>query len=137
MTTKPSPDGADAAADLDALIDEITVDAYGDGEHFCAFRQVFEDEFRLPADAHVIGVPVSVLEIDFDGNERVGLRARCRREDGTEHMVSAADLAFPEGSVEARHIAAYRRWLGLAPWPPWAPPRGWNRPAKAPTRTST
>jgi hypothetical protein len=34
---------------LDALIEEITVDAYGDDEQLWAFRQAFEDEVTLPS----------------------------------------------------------------------------------------
>jgi hypothetical protein len=103
--------------DLDELIEEITVDAYGDDEKLWAFLQVFEDEISLPADGFVIGEPVSVVKIDYDGNERRGLTARCRREDGSEHVVAASDVVFPEGSNGALYHAAYRKWLGLEPYP--------------------
>jgi hypothetical protein len=102
---------------LDKLIDEITVDAYGDDEILWAFRQAFEDDVTLPADGFVIGEPVSVIEIDYDGNERRGLTAKCRREDGSEHVVAASDVLFPEGSSGPLFLAAYRRWLGLEPYP--------------------
>ena len=46
---------------LDELIEEITVDAYGDDEQLWAFRQAFEDDVSLPANAFVIGEPVSVV----------------------------------------------------------------------------
>jgi hypothetical protein len=72
---------------------------------------VFEDDIELPADGFVIGEPLSVLGIDFDGNERRGLTARCRREDGSEHMVAAAEVVSPVSSSDAWLIAAYRRWL--------------------------
>ncbi len=65
-------------AALDDLITEITVDAYGDEEKLWSFRQVLEDELELPADAFVIGLPVTLVEFLYDGNEQVGLRARCR-----------------------------------------------------------
>ncbi|MCX5907259.1 MAG: cytoplasmic protein [Deltaproteobacteria bacterium] len=117
-------------AGLDKLIEEITVDAYGADEQLWAFRQVLEDAVPLPADGFVIGEPVSVLRIDYDGNERLGLRARCRREDGSEHVIAASDVVFPEGSSGARYIAAYRKWLGLDPYPSEipAPPRKRRRP---------
>lgn len=99
--------------DLDKLIEEITVDAYGEDEQLWAFRQVIEDEVALPADGFVIGEPVSVLVIDYDGNERRGLTARCRREDGSEHVVAATEVVFPSGSIGVRYLAAYRKWLGL------------------------
>jgi len=102
--------------ELNDLVDEIVVDAYGDDEQLWAFRQVMEDEISLPADASAVGEPVVVLEIDYDGNERRGLTARCRREDGSEHIVAACDLIFPEASKATDYIAAYRRWLGIEPY---------------------
>lgn len=102
-------------ADLDELIEEITLDAYGEDEKFWAFRQAFEDEAVLPADGFIIGEPVSVIEIDYDGNERRGLTAKCRREDGFEYVIAASDLEFPEGSAGERYVAAYRKWLGIEP----------------------
>jgi hypothetical protein len=102
---------------LDEMIEEITVDSYGDDEQLWAFRQAFEDNVELPADGFVIGEPVSVIEVDYDGNERRGLTARCRREDGSEHVVAVSEVMFPQDSAGARYIAAYRRWLNLDPFP--------------------
>jgi len=99
----------------DALIDEILTDAYGEDEQLWAFRQAFEDNVVLPADGFVIGQPVEVVEIDYDGNSRRGLTARCRHQDGGEHMVAALEVSFLAGSQGAKHIAAYRKWLGLEP----------------------
>ncbi|MFY9708090.1 MAG: hypothetical protein WAJ95_19410 [Desulfobacterales bacterium] len=39
---------------LDEMIEEITIDTYGDDEKFWAFRQAFEDNVELPADGFVI-----------------------------------------------------------------------------------
>lgn len=108
-------------AALDELIERITVDAYSDDEKLWAFRQAFEDDVALPADGFVIGEPVSLVDIDYDGNERRGLTAKCRREDGSEHVVAASDVMFPESSSGARHTAAYRKWLGLEPYAAEAP----------------
>ena len=102
---------------IDELLEEILTDAYGDDEQLWAFRQVFEDNMELPTDAVVIGEPVSVIEIDYDGNERRGLTATCQREDGSEHVVAVAELAFTERSANALSVAAYRKWLGLKPFP--------------------
>jgi hypothetical protein len=102
--------------ELDALTEEIIVDAYGDDEQSWAFRQVLEDELTLPQEAFVIGEPVTVLAIDYE-NERRGVTARCRREDGTKYQVAACDLFFPRGTNAARYVAAYRTWLGIEPYP--------------------
>ena len=95
---------------IDNLIEDILVDAEG-GEQFWAFRQALEDECCLPREAFVIGEQVTALSIDYDGNERRGLTARCQRKDGSKHVIAACDLAFPRGTTAALHIAAYRRWL--------------------------
>ena len=75
---------------------------------------VFEELIR-------IGEPVSVIAVDYDGNERRGLTARCRREDGSEYVVAASDVVLPQASAGARYIAAYRRWLNLDPYPAETP----------------
>jgi len=112
-----SPKGNKELNALDEMVEEITVDAYGDDEKFWAFRQAFEDNVELPADGFVIGEPVSVIEVDYDGNERRGLTARCLRQDGSEHVVAVSEVVFPKSSAGARHIAAYRKWLNLDPYP--------------------
>jgi hypothetical protein len=117
--------------ELDRLIDEILVDAYGDEEQLWAFRQALEDQVALPAGAFVVGEPVTVMTIDYDGNERRGLTARCQREEGSEQGIAACDLIFPEDTVAARYIAAYRKWLGIEPHPQVSWSRTRRRPQKA------
>ncbi len=116
MGTRNSKKGKELEA-LDKLIEEITVDAYGDDEQLWAFRQAFEDDVALPADGFVIGEPVSVMEVDYDGNERRGLTVKCRRENGAEYVVALSEIVLPQASAGARYIAAYRRWLNLDPYP--------------------
>jgi hypothetical protein len=103
--------------DLDGLIAEITTDAYGNDEQFWAFHSALEDGIELPCEAFVIGEPVSVVELDYGGNLRRGLVARCRREDGSEYRISAAEIVLAEQSKGSHFIAAYRKWSGLDPWP--------------------
>ena len=110
--------GSNDSAGLASRVDEILVDAHGDDEQLWAFRQALEDNVPVPSDAIVIGEPVSVTAFDYDGNARRGLTARCRRADGSEHVVAAADVVFPRHSAGGRYLAAYRSWLGLEPFPP-------------------
>ncbi len=110
------------AKNLDAVIEEIITDAYGDDEQLWAFHCAFEDGIELPCDAFVIGESVSVVEFDYDGNLRRGLVARCRREDGSEHRVSASEVVLAVQSDGGHLIAAYRKWSGLEPWPEQAAP---------------
>jgi hypothetical protein len=105
------------AASLDELVEEITVDANGEDEQLWAFRQAFEDNVSVPCEATVIGEPVKVMKFDYDGNNRRGLTAMCRRADGTNYVVAASDLVIPLSASGGRYLAAYRKWMGLAPLP--------------------
>lgn len=80
-----------------------------------SLSKAFADWIDLPADAFVIGVPITVIEFSYVVSHRVGVTARIRREDGGEHGVAVHDLEFPSGSDSARYMAAYRRWLGIEP----------------------
>jgi hypothetical protein len=63
------------AQDLEQLIDEITVDAYGLDEQLTGFLQVFVDEVTIPAPGTVLDFPVEITGFDFEGDERHGLVA--------------------------------------------------------------
>ena len=105
------------AVSLDELVEEITVDANGEDEQLWAFRQAFEDNISVPCEATVIGESVKVMKFDYDGNNRRGLTAMCRRADGTNYVVAASDLVIPLSASGGRYLAAYRKWMGLAPLP--------------------
>ena len=66
----------------------------------------------LPADASVIGEPVQVIAIEYDGDARRGIRATLRRRDG-HYDVHLADVVFDAGTDGARVVSTYRAWLGL------------------------
>ena len=107
MTSTPSDD------DLDDLIDQITVDAYGD-EGDWSFLQVITDDVRFPVSASLIGEPVEVTGTDFDGDERRGLLASVERGE-SRAAISVLDLDFTSADPTlGRIIAAYRRWLGIS-----------------------
>jgi len=96
--------------ELDELIDEITVDAYGD-EGYWAFLTAFEEAVSLPMKAKVIGESIELVKIGFDGDERRGLTATVRRK-GRTWRIGLLDVEFPKKSETARYLAAYRKWLG-------------------------
>ncbi len=108
-------------------LEDILLDAYDEEEQLWAFRQALENVLVLggPVDGFVIGEPVQILEVDYDGNMLLGIRARCRRQHGDEYEVAAADVVLRGAGEAARTFAAYRMWLGLGPAPP--PPSGSGR----------
>ncbi len=78
------------------------------------FETAARSAVLLPADAHVIGEPVTVTQIRNPELPHVGLLAICRRGDHV-YELGFADVAFPLGSAGAALVARYRAWLGLAP----------------------
>jgi hypothetical protein len=72
--------------DRDELINQITVDAYGD-ECYWSFLRAIEEEVTFPFTASLVGMVVVVTGVDFDGNERRGLVATVEHE-GTSSTIS-------------------------------------------------
>jgi len=93
---------------LDAMIEEATVDAYGECEQATAFLTTLEEYLPLPFGATVLGEAVAVEKIDLSG--AVELIAICRRR-GKRQKVRLLDLELsvprPNG---AEWVAAYQRW---------------------------
>lgn len=100
---------------LDKIIEQIITQATGDDEVLRAFVQLLKDNVRLPADGFVIGEPVLVTAIEYNGNGRRGLTAGIRRENGSDHVVGLGEVMFPGTFTGGHAIAAYRKWLGLDP----------------------
>jgi hypothetical protein len=84
------------AAELDALIEELTVDAYNDEE------QLSGDDRRRQRRCH---------HVDCGPDARTGLTARVSR-GGARHEVALADLTLAPRSELGAVVAAYRRWQG-------------------------
>ncbi len=93
---------------LDALIEEATVDAYGESEQATAFLTMLEEHLALPFGATVLGEAVVVEKIDLsDADELI---AMCRRR-GKRQKVRLLDLELPVPRPKgAEWVAAYHRW---------------------------
>jgi hypothetical protein len=90
------------------LIEEATVDAYGESEQATAFLTVLEEYLALPFRATVLGEAVLVEKIDLSGADE--LIAICRRR-GKRQKVRLLDLELPVPRPKgAEWIAAYHRW---------------------------
>ncbi len=98
---------------LDPLIEEITVDAYGD-EGFHAFACYFVDEIGLPLRGLVVGEEVDVVDVFFDGDERRALSVRCRR-NGRTHEVALIDIVFPTNTGEGPRLGCLPPMAGTRP----------------------
>ncbi len=98
-------------AELDARIEELTVDAYNDEEQLSGFLVGAEEALVRGEHATIAGAVVKVIRVDCGPDVRTGLTARVMR-DGGKHDVALADLRFAPGSALGSVVAAYRRWQG-------------------------
>ncbi|MBV7243150.1 calcium-binding protein [Streptomyces sp. MW-W600-10] len=106
----------DVEALLDEVIDTVLVDTYGDGEQLTAWEAVLVETIAVPVEAVLLGQSVTVTRISVTGG-RPELAADCRTAQGVSGEIAVADLVFPPSSAAAWLHAAYRRFLGLDPFP--------------------
>ena len=90
------------------MIEEATVDAYGESELLSGFYTMIEDYLAMPFATTVLGVPVTVKAVDL--TERDEIVAICVR--GRERQaISILDLPMPSPlPAGAEWIEAYRQW---------------------------
>ena len=97
-------------ARLAAMIEEATVDAYGDSEQTTGWYTMLDEHLALPFETKVLGVVVAVVKLDLRGDNNIV--AVCTR--GRERQsVPILDLPLPSPRPEGvEWIEAYRHWVG-------------------------
>jgi hypothetical protein len=96
-------------AELDLLIEDVLVYAYGDGEQLTAFECAFET-CGLPASAEVLGRASTLEAVEFTGDERRGLIESVVI-DGSSRQVGLVEVEVADrGHDAARLAAAFKRW---------------------------
>jgi hypothetical protein len=93
-----------------AMIEEATVDAYGESEQTTAWYTMLEEHLALPFETTMLGVVMNVARLDFRGdNNIVAVCARGRE----RQSIPILDLPLPRPRpVGAEWIEAYRHWIG-------------------------
>jgi hypothetical protein len=80
-------------AELAAMTEEATVDAYGEDEQAMGFHAVIVDNVKVPFTTSVLGVEVTVEEIDLAGDNSI--LAVCAR-GGFRQAIRVVDLPLPK-----------------------------------------
>ena len=94
--------------DLELLVEEATVDAYGESEQAVGFYTMIENDLELPFNTAVLGAEVTVAGIDLTDDDRIVVV--CRRGQ-TRQRLSILDLPLPEPPPKGwEWIEAYRHW---------------------------
>ena len=97
-------------AELEAMIEEATVDAYNDDEQLTGLFTMLEEHLGLPFTTAVLGVEVTVDGIDLTLDGRIV--ALCSR-GGMRQPIGILELPLPSPAPEgAEWIEAYRHWAG-------------------------
>jgi hypothetical protein len=97
-------------AELEAMIEEATVDAYNDDEQLTGLFTMLEEHLGLPFTTAVLGVEITVDGIDLTPDGRIV--ALCSR-GGMRQSIGILELPLPSSAPEgAEWIEAYRHWAG-------------------------
>jgi len=97
-------------AQLDAMVEEATVDCYNESEQVTGLFTVIEDELTVPFKTQVLGVDVTVERVHLNGEDQIV--ATCSREN-LRQSIPLLDLPLPTPPPKgAQWIEAYRHWLG-------------------------
>lgn len=99
-------------AEIEKLVDDITVDCYGEDEQLSAFEVVINDAIDEHAKAFHLGETVYLVEVNFDMGLHAGLRAKITRQR-KELEVSLLDLEIEETEEEELHrlVEAYKYFV--------------------------
>lgn len=96
-------------AALEAMIEEATVDAYGDDEQLTGLFTMLEEHLAVPFTTTVLGMEVIVQEVDLTVDSIVAVCARGRH----RQKIDLLDLPLPTPAPDgADWIDAYRHWAG-------------------------
>ena len=96
------------------MIEEATVDAYGEGEQAVGFLTMLEEHLEVPFKTTVFDVPVIVRRVDI--NQANAIVAICHR-GRHRHTIPILSLPLPVPRPTGwEWIEAYRRWT-----------QGWRR----------
>ncbi|WP_326637566.1 calcium-binding protein [Streptosporangium sp. NBC_01755] len=96
-------------AELDALVEEATVDAYDDDEQLSGFHVMLDEHLATPFQTMVLGVEVTVKKIDLYAGS--GIVAVCVR-GSYRQAIGILDLPLPDPPPRGSEwIEAYRHWV--------------------------
>ena len=106
---RPSRSRTISRRQLQALIEDATVDAHGESEQRVGFFTVLEEHLAVPFTTEVLGTPVVVERLDL--TEADEIVAVCRR-GRTRQRIDLSDLPLPSPPPDGwEWIAAYRYWV--------------------------
>jgi hypothetical protein len=96
-------------ARLEALVEEATIDAYGESEQRVGFLTMLEDRLAVPFTTDILGALVRVERVDLNDAEEIVVICRRGRQ---RQLIPIVDLPLPSPApVGWEWIEAYRHWV--------------------------
>ena len=107
-TRERSPRKRLGTRQLEALIEEALVDAYGESEQRVGFLTMLEENLTVPFAAEILGTPVRVERVDLNDAEEIVVICRRGRQ---RQMIPILNLPLPSPPPAGwEWIEAYRHW---------------------------
>jgi len=98
-----------APEDLEAIVDEATIDCYNFEEELSSWGAYLGDELEFPCEVLAIGKKIQVIQVE----ERLGRLKFGARVGGKRYWIDVTDVEVADTtSRNAKLLAAYRHWLG-------------------------
>jgi hypothetical protein len=95
-------------AKLDEMIEEATVDAYGESEQITGFFTLLEEQLKFPFKTEMLGMEVTVEQLDLTDDEQIV--TVCSRGKSLQR-IPILDLPLPDPPPEGwEWIEAFRHW---------------------------
>jgi Calcium binding len=92
------------------MVEEASVDAYGESEQLVGLYTMIEDHLAVPFETTLLGMPVTVKAVGL--TEREEIVAICMR-DRLQQAIPILDLVLPSPAPPGTEwIEAYRYWAG-------------------------
>ena len=85
-----------SAGKLDKMTEQATVDCYDELEQASGFDTMIEDHLAVPLATRVLGVEVSVVDVEIDDNG--SLKAVYER-NGKRQLIGLVDLKLPNARL--------------------------------------
>ncbi|SCL17566.1 hypothetical protein [Micromonospora inyonensis] len=96
-------------AALEAMIEEATVDAYGDDEQLTGLFTMIEEHLAVPFHTIVLGVEVTVRKIALTADTIIAICTRGHH----RQRIDLLDLPLPTPPPDGNAwVDAYRHWAG-------------------------
>jgi hypothetical protein len=99
--------GSLSRSQLDALIEQATVDCYNEDEQLTGLHAMIHDNLAVPFTTQVLGVDVTVRRVELTGSGIVALCDRGR----IRQAIGILDLPLPDPPPDGvEWIEVYRHW---------------------------